>query len=86
MHWYCVHIVHSRSFDAMNRTFVSLLKSEPRNHETECPVYGQSASDGDGFNYSFSPRAVIQYHAFIQFWGGFECLQPLHLQTMSRVI
>ena len=74
MPWYCVHLTHSRSFDALNRTFVSLLKSEPRNHEKKCPVYGRAADDG--YNYYFSPEAAIQYTAFVKFWGALSARNP----------
>ena len=84
--WYCVHIPRSRVFTATNRTFVGLLRGEPRHPDIECPVYGQAATDDDGYCYYFSPQAGFHYRIFVRFWGGVECAEPPDVNVMSRVI
>ena len=61
MEWHCVHVQKSRVFSATIRTFESLLKSEPRHPEIDCPVYGYPTDDGNGYCYYFSPPASVQY-------------------------
>ena len=81
-----MHIQRSRVFSATIRTFESLLKSEPRHPEIECPVYGHPTEDDNGFCYFFSPQAAIQYNVFLKFWGGLPCAEPPQLTGMKRII
>ena len=86
MGWYCVHIPGSRVFDATNRTFLSLLKSEHRSDPTiDYPIYGAPANDGDGFFYYFSSRATRQFEKFVKVWNGVEFHEPNDLDRLRRI-
>jgi hypothetical protein len=85
MGWCCVHIPSSRVFDATNRTFLSLLKSEHRGDPMiDYPVYGAPANDGDGFLYYFSSQAAQQFERFVKAWNGFDSEEPNNLDQMRR--
>ena len=86
--WYCVHIAPSRALEATKRTFVGLLKAEPRSYdlEADCRVYGAPANDNEGYCYFFSPDAVRHYRAFVKFWRGFEFQEPQYLKRLERII
>lgn len=90
MRWYCVHIQRSRTYEASNRTFISMLQAENRIvhvlPQVEYPVYGAPANDGDGVCYFFSPQAAEQFKSLVKFWGGFPFEEPRHLKFMKRVV
>ena len=89
MGWYCVHIQRSRTYEASNRTFLSMLHAENRIAHVppvEYPVYGAPANDGDGVCYFFSPQAAEQFKSLVKFWGGIPFEEPRHLKFMKRIV
>ncbi len=85
--WYCVHIPRSRTFEALNRTFLAILRVEnPIAWGTEFAVYGSPANDGDGVCYFFSPLAAKHFKNLIAMWHGFPFHEPPHLKFMKPII
>ena len=85
MSWYCVSIPHTGVFQAVNATFLTMLKSAAPS-APDCRIYRTVPEDGDGFVYYFSPPAAEHCRTFLEFWGSCDTGEPGNLDRMRRIL
>jgi hypothetical protein len=87
MGWCCVHIAHTRVSRAVNLTFRNMLTDEYRElgEPKSCHVYRHAPADGS-FTYFFSPAAAKALVVFVDFWEGYECVEPANLAKMDIIV
>jgi hypothetical protein len=87
MAWCCVHIEHTRVSRAVNLTFRNMLIDDYRElgQPKDCHVYRHARPDGS-INYFFSPTAAEAMAVFVDFWGGYEYVEPTNLAQMDVMI
>ena len=85
--WSCVHIQHTRVARAVNLTFRNMLIDEYKElgEPRDCNVYRRVRPD-QAVSYFFSPAAAHALAAFVNFWDGYECIQPTDLAQMDVII
>jgi hypothetical protein len=87
MDWHCVHIQQTRVSRAVNLTFRNMHIDEYRElgQPKDCHVYRLIRAD-TSVSYFFSPVAAGALVVFVDFWEGYDCVEPTNLAQMDIVI